>query len=159
MSALFTASSWHEIHRDPGGHYHHWNIVVGTLDRGTLRRGDHLLHRARDGRRLTSVLRDADARNRVLPHPLSADQVTGETVALVLWRPAHGQDVLAEAGSLTLCDEAEHRSALRELILSGWPHCPCPDCCSALRPICDAEQGLWDAVRWREHPHGYRPRR
>lgn len=31
-----------EVRKDPGGHFHHWTVLVGVLEEGTLRIGDAL---------------------------------------------------------------------------------------------------------------------
>src|SRR5262249_40627584 len=45
-----------EIHRDPGGHYHHFTVLVGRLLEGTLRSGSQAMLDTTHGPVATVVL-------------------------------------------------------------------------------------------------------
>jgi hypothetical protein len=153
----FTVNSWMEIHRDPGGHYRHWSVALGTLEEGRLHLWDRVMFRARDGRRLASVLLGGHRGMRAIQFPLSAGDVAGQNLALAVWAPAYRVDMLAEHAPMTPCGDPTYRAINRELVLSGWPWCPCRDCRKALAPICGDEPTLWQSVSWLDHPHGHRP--
>jgi hypothetical protein len=144
----FTAKKWMEIHRDPGARYRHWTIALGTLDAGTLHLWDRVMFRARDGRRLASVLLGGHVNTHHIQFPLCAEQAIGLNLALALWAPAYRADVPAENQTITLCGDATYRAINRDLVLAGWPWCPCPDCCKALVPLCTDEPTLCDSIEW-----------
>ena len=153
----FTTKSWVEIHRDPGGHYHHWSIVLGTLDSGVLHLGTRVMFRARDGRRLASTVLGGQSGRRTIEFPIGAEQAAGRDLVIALWQPAYRVDVVADEQPIEPCDEPTYRAINRELVAAGWPWCPCNDCCRALDPLRADEPDLWHSVQWLEHPHGYRP--
>ncbi|HWM87511.1 MAG TPA: hypothetical protein VNO33_16775 [Kofleriaceae bacterium] len=149
---VFTVETWTEVHRDPGGHGHHWTIALGTLDRGTIAFADCVVFRARDGRQLSSRVLGVAGRE-ILALPIAASDLRGRRLALCLWAPAYGDHLLAGGQQLIGCDESTHRAITRDLVLGGWPWCPCSDCCKALRPLLGDDPALWSSVHWL-HPAG-----
>jgi hypothetical protein len=145
----FYVRAWLEVRRGPGDH--HWNVAMGILEHGRIARGDRVRFRARDGRRLASVVLWGPSGDMPADSPMPQQMGDGEAT-IGLWAPAHRAEVLDENQTLIACDESAYRSITRELIADDWPWCPCPDCRWPLAPLLETDPGLLERIHWLGEP-------
>jgi hypothetical protein len=117
-----------EILKDPGGHEHHWTVLIGVLVEGTLRVSDPLaVPRVGGGLWMGQIL--GFERFRDPPgSSVTAETERGRNLAVAIWgvAPPKARVALGEARVLTL-DEA--RGVATELsALEPGVHRHCRDC-------------------------------
>ncbi|GAB4203056.1 MAG: hypothetical protein OHK0022_26840 [Roseiflexaceae bacterium] len=103
-----------EVHGDPGGHYRHHTIIVGSLLEGTLRVGDLVLLPDREGAPLVAVVGGFDAFYHALGPTVSAADAP-PVFAVMLRRPAPPKARLT-AGLARPYPQEDRPAALLELL-------------------------------------------
>jgi hypothetical protein len=102
-----------EVHRDPGGHYHHLTVVGGTLLSGTVHIGDHIAVPGWKGPLVGTVLGLA-APGCVLGEALEAHDAP-PMMGMALRAPAPPRELI-RGGVATACDPEELQRLVRDLL-------------------------------------------
>jgi hypothetical protein len=121
----FQVMSAQEVLRDPGGHEHHFTIVVGTLAFGTLRVSDPLaVPRVGGGHWLGQIV-GFELFQRTLGNSVAAADVAGQAfgVAIRGVAPPRGTVAEGEAHVATLDQARVIATALSELEPAACKHC------------------------------------
>jgi hypothetical protein len=133
--ARFQVQSAQEVLRDPGGHEHHFTILMGTLVEGTLRVSDPLaIPRVGGGHWLGQVL-GFELFRKTLGNSVNAADAAGEAfgVAVRGVAPPRGTVAEGEAYVATLDEARVIATALSELEPAACKHCH--DCLRVSRYI------------------------
>ncbi len=88
----FRVENAHEVLKDPGGHAHHWTVLEGVLEEGTLRIGDGLaVPRVGGGSWLGQVMGFARFRQE-FGDSVDATGEAGRPLGVAMWgvAPPHG---------------------------------------------------------------------
>jgi hypothetical protein len=122
----------HEVIKDPGGHAHHWTVLEGVLEEGTLRIGDVMaIGRVGGGSWVGTVIGFARLREE-LGDSLDALSERGRTVGVAVWGVAPPKGTVAtEAHVIDLAEARDLVTQLRLLEPDVLHHCP--DCRRAER--------------------------
>jgi hypothetical protein len=124
----FRIEDAHEILKDPGGHAHHWTILEGVLEEGTLRTGDAVaIPRVGGGSWLGQVVGFERFRQE-FGDTVDAASEGGRTLGVAVWglAPPRGTVARGEARVIGRADAQELAIKLRELEPGACDHCP--DC-------------------------------
>ena len=127
--ARFRITEAHEVHKDPGGHRHHWTVLVGVLERDSLCVADRLsIPRAGGGEWLARVVGFESFRTR-LGTSITADEVRGRKIGVAVWAVAPPAKTVRAGDVATVVSEAEAR-VLAERLAREHPEVVehCPDC-------------------------------
>jgi hypothetical protein len=114
-----------EVRKDPGGHEHHFTILIGVLREGTLRIADPLaVPRAGGGFWLGQIVGFERFRER-LESPVTAESEAGRTLGVAIWGVAPPEDrvALGEARVLTLDEARSIATELSTLEPDVFRHC------------------------------------
>lgn len=151
--ACFLIEEIVEVHRDPGGHYHHWSIVVGRLKTGALAQGEFLQLPTSDGSLCSGRTGGFEAFHRLLPAKIHAEEIDF-LLGVMIIAPAPPRAVVCPGEAFSISRE-EHEANLLAL-LRGFPErlfhtqggtpFRCRDCPGALRGL-PAARPLLEALR------------
>ncbi len=151
MTFSFLIEDAFEIHKDPGGHHHHWTILVGTLEEGTLRRNDRIKIPYIDGSSLVSIvggIEQAHLMDNLLE--ISADEAD-LPLGIMTWVPAADENRVERNTLSYSCSEADYKSNLvwslendpiRFIHRQGDYVSACDDCIAAVDRIPEFEEHM-----------------
>jgi len=139
MAFTYRIESANEIHRDPGGHYHHWTILSGDLLDGTMLRGEYMLIPANDGRVMVARMLDFFRR----PFKIQGAEVSADSddrhLAVVTWHPVPREEQILSDSIATLCPrETYDRVVLETLERDPVSYLHCTDCMPDIHDIPEA---------------------
>jgi hypothetical protein len=137
MTFVFKIDDVAENHGDPGGHYHHWTVLIGTLVEGTMHRGDYVSIPCLDGTMTAAVILRFEAFHLTIGEQISAGEIS-QPLGVVAWAPAPNEKQVRR-DIATSCTFEKYRT----IILSVLQRDPmsifhCFDCEKALHKIPEA---------------------
>ena len=121
----FRIEDAHEVTKDPGGHAHHWTILEGVLEEGTLRCGDAMaIPRVGGGSWLGQVLGFERFRHE-FGDTVDAVSEAGRILGVAVWgvAPPRGTVARGEARVITIAEAHELTLELRGLEPDAVNHC------------------------------------
>jgi hypothetical protein len=121
----FRIESVHEVLKDPGGHSHHWTILAGVLEVGTLRLGEALaIPRVGGGSWVGSVLGFERFREQ-LGESVDASTEAGRALGVAVWglAPPERGVVRSEARGVDAAEARAILAALRAVEPERVEHC------------------------------------
>ncbi|MCB9640366.1 MAG: hypothetical protein H6728_15730 [Myxococcales bacterium] len=154
--ARFVIEDLVEVHRDPGGHYHHFSVLIGQLQQGSLSFGQILSFDTELGGVVSAKVGGFEAFRKFLPQTIHAEDQHG-TLGVMLWGPAPPKAWKAR-GEASVVSLEEHEQHLQRLLTQhpaiffhhqGQTPFFCPECFRALWRLEGAKTLLAEGLeRW-----------
>jgi len=96
MLARFELADAVDVFKDPGGHYHHWTVLMGRIVEGTLRIGDVLIVPAADGGVIAARIGGFHAFLAAVSDTISADRHRTTRLGVMIHSPPILKELLPE---------------------------------------------------------------
>jgi len=120
MGFKFEIQEGFEIHRDPGGHHHHWSILFGYLRDGMLEKGKSILIKSKVSLAARLIDWQFHPKSSLARYKssttINSAQLNGEVINIRVYRVAPRNSDVPKGTIITQCSDEERIEILTDLL-------------------------------------------